>query len=100
MEGVETSTAVRVGRDANNEADTCPFLFTTAKSADTVAGMYWKLAFWDTTAGKHTFSIAEIKEDVRQIDPKCLPALTSPNGTKYQLAVADDGTLSAVAVSE
>ena len=28
-----------------------------------------------------------------------LPTLTSPNGTKYQLTVSDDGTLSAVAVS-
>ena len=27
-----------------------------------------------------------------------LPTLTSPNGTKYQLTVADDGTLSAVQV--
>lgn len=28
-----------------------------------------------------------------------LPTLTSPNGTKYQLIVSDDGALSAVAVS-
>ena len=37
---------------------------------------------------------------VKKIDPKYLPdfTLTAPNGTKYALAVADDGTLSAVAV--
>ena len=37
---------------------------------------------------------------VKKIDPKYLPeaTLTAPNGTKYTLAVADDGTLSAVAV--
>lgn len=35
-------------------------------------------------------------ETVRPIDPKFI-VLTSPNGTKYNLSVADDGTLSAVA---
>ena len=32
------------------------------------------------------------------LDEKYMPTLTSPNGTKYKLTVADDGTLSAVAV--
>lgn len=38
-------------------------------------------------------------ETINTMAPEFLPALTSPNGTKYQLTVADDGTLSAVAVS-
>lgn len=38
-------------------------------------------------------------ETIHPMAPEFLPALTSPNGTKYQLTVADDGTLSAVAVS-
>lgn len=35
-------------------------------------------------------------ETIHPIDPKYI-VLTSPNGTKYNLSVADDGTLSAVA---
>ena len=38
-------------------------------------------------------------ETIHTMAEEFLPALTSPNGTKYQLTVADDGTLSAVAVS-
>ena len=37
-------------------------------------------------------------ETIHPMAPEFLPALTSPNGTKYQLTVADDGTLSAVAI--
>lgn len=40
-----------------------------------------------------------LSETIHPMAPEFLPALTSPNGTKYQLTVADDGTLSAVAVS-
>lgn len=36
--------------------------------------------------------------EVTPLDEKYLPALTSPNGTKYKLTVADDGTLSATAI--
>lgn len=36
-------------------------------------------------------------ETIHTMAPEFLPALTSPNGTKYQLTIADDGTLSAVA---
>lgn len=32
------------------------------------------------------------------IDEEFLPTLTSPNGTKYKITVADGGTLSATAV--
>lgn len=41
-------------------------------------------------------TIEAVTETVRPIDPKLI-VLTSPNGTKYNLTVADDGTLSAVA---
>lgn len=37
-----------------------------------------------------------ITETIHPMAPEFLPALTSPNGTKYQLTVADNGTLSAV----
>lgn len=37
-------------------------------------------------------------ETIHPIAEEFLPVLTSPNGTKYQLTVADDGTLSAVQV--
>ena len=46
-----------------------------------------------------TLSIYGPAETIHPMAPEFLPALTSPNGTKYQLTVADDGTLSAVAVS-
>lgn len=36
--------------------------------------------------------------DIKTLDPKYLPPLTSPNGTQYKLTVSDDGTLSATAV--
>ena len=42
--------------------------------------------------------VEEAEGTVHQMDAKYLPFLVSPNGTKYKLAVADDGTLSAVAV--
>ena len=40
-----------------------------------------------------------VSETIHQIAEEFMPALTSPNGTKYKLTVADDGALSAVAVS-
>ena len=46
-----------------------------------------------------TFVTSFANETIHTMAPEFLPALTSPNGTKYQLTVADDGTLSAVAVS-
>jgi len=45
-----------------------------------------------------SISVEEAEGAVHQMDAKYLPFLVSPNGTKYKLAVADDGTLSAVAV--
>lgn len=43
-----------------------------------------------------TISIRQEAETIKTIDPKYI-VLTSPNGTKYNLSVSDDGTLSAVA---
>lgn len=47
----------------------------------------------------YTERLTAMAETIHPMAPEFLPALTSPNGTKYQLTVADDGTLSAVAVS-
>ena len=49
------------------------------------------------TAATHTVTVRE--ETIHPMAPEFLPTLTSPNGTKYQLTVSDDGTLSAVAQS-
>ena len=54
--------------------------------------------------GIPSYSTANNGQFLRVIDgiptwTEFLPTLTSPNGTKYQLTVSDDGTLSAVAVS-
>ena len=40
-----------------------------------------------------------IAETIQPMAENFMPLLTSPNGTKYQLTVSDDGTLSAVAQS-
>lgn len=55
----------------------------------------------DTTLTSVQFSLYEVEEKttIHTMAPEFLPALTSPNGTKYQLTVADDGTLSAVAAT-
>ena len=54
--------------------------------------------------GIPSYSTANNGQFLRVIDgiptwTESLPTLTSPNGTKYQLTVSDDGTLSAVAQS-
>lgn len=54
---------------------------------------------WDSTATEPDITWDGVVETIHTMAPEFLPALTSPNGTKYQLTVADDGTLSAVAVS-
>ena len=50
------------------------------------------------SATKNGETWVETVEIVHAIDPKYI-VLTSPNGTKYNLSVADDGTLSAVATN-
>lgn len=54
---------------------------------------------WDTSATEPVITWDGQSETIHPMAPEFPPALTSPNGTKYQLTVADDGTLSAVAVS-
>ena len=44
------------------------------------------------------FPVEQTKTVVKTLDEKYMPTLTSPNGTQYKLSVADDGTLTAVAV--
>lgn len=106
LDGVEyTMTAIArssfavVGRDIETDGDNTPFYLSTAHDPDNNFDSWWALYLYDTTPGPHTFSVAEIVEEVHPIDKRCLPKLTSPNGTNYQLTVSDDGTLSAVAVS-
>lgn len=48
-------------------------------------------------AGGALYVTALVAETIHPMSEEFLPALTSPNGTKYKLTVADDGTLSAVA---
>ena len=67
-----------------------PFLFVNQGS-----GKYIILTI-DTDA-THTVTVRW--EIVYPIASEFLPTLTSPNGTKYKLTVANDGTLSAVVVS-
>lgn len=52
-----------------------------------------------STNEQHTLKIEVVDEEttIKTIDPKYI-ALTSPNGTKYRLTVADDGTLGTTAV--
>lgn len=56
----------------------------------------WML--FGTNPGEHTMSIDHLARDFKRLDEKFMPLLTSPNGTQYQITVADDGTLSAAAV--
>lgn len=47
-----------------------------------------------------TISVYKETEKVKRLDSEYMPLLISPNGTKYKITVADDGTLSAVAATE
>lgn len=63
---------------------------------------------WSGENETHTISISTVETTVKTIDEKFIPetiarvedcqTLISPNGTKYQLTVSDDGTLSATPV--
>lgn len=71
--------------------------FGTEETAGYAIQYAWR---WDELVEGYsgTLTVEKISEaeTVNPIDPKYI-VLTSPNGTKYNLAVADDGTLSAVA---
>lgn len=53
---------------------------------------------WDRNATEPDITWDGVVETIHPMAPEFLPALTSPNGTKYQLTVADDGKLSVVQV--
>lgn len=63
------------------------------------AGLYTAIGgdnlFTSLTIPGYTGFVSE-QTVVTPMDEKYMPTLTSPNGTKYKLIVADDGTLSAV----
>lgn len=42
----------------------------------------------------------EFPQTIKPLDEKFMPTLTSPNGTKFKLSVADDGTISATEITE
>ena len=89
----------------------------SAKAAYSEDGINWKTTFEylsqnnsnitedvRSVIGIPSYSTANNGQFLRVIDgtptwTESLPTLTSPNGTKYQLTVSDDGTLSAVAQS-
>lgn len=71
----------------------CIYEDTSNEGVTMPAGMYFHRANADNYVSEFR------SETIRTMSPEFLPALTSPNGTKYQLTVADDGTLSAVAQS-
>lgn len=58
------------------------------------------ICFMFSEEGEYTISLYAMGETVEPLPEEYMPLLTSPNGTKYKLTVADDGTLSAVAVTE
>jgi len=60
-----------------------------------VSGGMPKLIIENAVPGDHTFQIFFVTETVHPMDEEYIQ-LTSPNGTKYKLSVANDGTLSAV----
>ena len=80
------------------------WIFTDAAAASETmhtnipeAGVY----FYKTERGggvSYPISLT-VPETIHLMAEELLPLLTSPNGTKYKLTVADDGTLSAVAQS-
>ena len=75
--------------------------YSDSTAAET--GFYVAIAPLDGTT-ELTISIYGKGETIRKLDSRCLPTdatvfhLTSPNGTKFAVTVADDGTLSAAKV--
>lgn len=100
LTAIGTSMGAYVGKKLATDSTDCPFYYSTGDAPNDGFHQSFRVYFYDSTPGAHTLSIAEIKEEVHPMDVRCLPKLTSPNGTKYQLAVADDGTLSAVEATD
>jgi len=49
------------------------FSYYTGGEQNTALDSKSRVILYNTTAGKHTFSVAEIVENVQKIDPKCIP---------------------------
>lgn len=97
LTAIENNLGAYVGKKLATDSTDCPFYYSTGETPDDAFNQAFRVYVYDSTPGTHTLSIAEIEDEVHPIDPRCLPKLTSPNGTKYELTVSDDGTLSAVA---
>lgn len=66
--GADKSLYTWFSADGSNVvSETCPFYFKTAESA----ANHRKLSVYE--AGQHTFSVAEIVEEVHPVDMRCLP---------------------------
>lgn len=79
-----------------------PFIFVFYNPEDVTDGIYgW---FSCLATNKPTIPVSIVGNgELKKIDKKFLPdatgvVLTAPNGTRYKLTVADDGTLTATAV--
>lgn len=70
------------------------------KAGAYINGTYPEPGFyvWDFEGIQYTKTIYKKETIIQPIDPRCI-VLTSPNGTKFNLTVSDDGTLSATPVS-
>ena len=81
------------------ESDDVPFFFGIYIS-DQEYGMDWAYSKAPYDENGNYIDVEIFKETVttKPLGEKYMPTLTSPNGTKYKITVADDGTLSATAV--
>ena len=63
------------------------------------AGIYFRRRADGYTAGYQAEKMV-FPEVINRMDEKYMPILTSPNGTKYKIAVNDDGSVTTVEVTE
>lgn len=47
----------------------------------------------------HSIAVFSVAKDVKKLDEKFMPVLTSPNGKKFKITVDDSGTISATEVT-
>ena len=92
-EGVKATDNVYSYGDGINQTSVLVVLGENAQNLET--GTYF---FKGSMSGMimYVSKLTVSTETIHPMAPEFLPALTSPNGTKYQLTVANDGTLSAV----
>lgn len=55
--------------------------------------------FYASDNGEHTLIIHPMVSEVKKLDEKYMPLLTSPNGTQYKITISNDGKLSTEVVS-